>query len=141
MELASHEAADLRTGSIGDIEIADETGNIVEAIEVKHNIPIDTIILRKAVEKIVTSKVRRYYILTTHPSCATVDPNCVNVIRDVYKKHGCQIIINGVIPTMKYYLRLFESPAQIISIYSENLKKDRKIKNHHLDEWVKIIKL
>lgn len=138
-ELASHEAADLRTGSIGDIEIANEEGIIVEAIEVKHNIPIDSIILRKAVEKIIQSKVRRYYILTTHSSCSVIDQDCINEIRSIYKKHGCQIIINGVIPTMKYYLRLFESPVKILSIYSEYLRKDRKIKNHHLQEWLKIL--
>ncbi|MFC5714374.1 hypothetical protein ACFPU1_16635 [Thalassorhabdus alkalitolerans] len=140
-DLSSHEAADSRTGSLGDIEILDEGEDIIiEAIEIKHQIPIDEVIALKAKEKIEKSNVSRYYILTTHHSCNDVDAEVERVIKTIYKEHGCQLIINGVVPTMKYYLRLASKPEEIIEHYSKLLVADRRIKTHHLEEWDKIIR-
>lgn len=71
--LEAHSAADAQTGAIGDIEIIQEsTGEIFEAVEVKHDIAINDRIIQDAAKKIMDKSVDRYYILTTHQNC---DPN------------------------------------------------------------------
>lgn len=69
MPLSAHEASDLRTGAIGDIELTDADATVVEALEIKHRIQIDETILLRAEDKILGSEVARYYLLTTHSNC------------------------------------------------------------------------
>lgn len=141
LELGAHEAADIRTGAIGDIELADSDGDVIEALEIKHNIPVDLPILTKAEEKIRASQVKRYYILTTHKNCNFIDTDMANVVKRVYDEHGCQIIINGVVPTMKYYLRLVTNPSKSLDDYGELLTSDKAIRFPHVQEWEKILNI
>lgn len=140
-ELENHQAADIRTGAVGDIELQDSEGHIVEGIEIKHNIKIDRTILITAQEKIMRSNLKRYYILTTHAKCSINDDFILNTIRQVYINHGCQIIVNGVIPTIRYYLRMCTNPYIFINKYSDNLVHyQRSINSTHLASWLEIVK-
>jgi DNA (cytosine-5)-methyltransferase 1 len=138
-ELESHQASDFRTGAIGDIELEDSDGDIVEAIEVKHGFEIDLSIVLRAREKILRSKAKRYYMLTTHKNCGFVSHEVATVIRDVYKNHGCQIITNGVLPTIKYYLRMAKSPKQFVENYSKNISVHHSVTKNQLVEWNRIV--
>lgn len=60
-------------------------------------------------------------------------------IEQVHKTHGCEIIVNGVIPTLKYYLRLLENPATFIPVYERNLATDYDIKAVHRQQWQTLI--
>ena len=137
--LSSHEAADLRTGAIGDIELRDLAGDVIEALEIKHRIPIDLLILLRAEEKIRSSQVVRYYILTTHQNCQIVDPELTLVVQRVFKEHGCQVIVNGVLPTIKYYLRLISDPKKMIRNYSRLLIDDPATRTSHVSKWKEIL--
>lgn len=137
--LESHQASDLRTGAIGDIELQDDDGDIVEAVEVKHGFEIDLSIVLRAKEKILRSKAQRYYILTTHKNCGQTSDEVAQIIREVYKSHGCQIITNGVLPTIKYYLRMAKSPKQFIEHYCMNLSSHHSVTKDQLIEWNRII--
>lgn len=132
-----HNSADKRTGAIGDIEISQDD-IVVEAIEVKHNIKIDVRILIDAQEKILNSNVKRYYILTTHTDCEASDVKIKNIISKTYKDHGCQIIVNGVIRTISYYLRMCKSPVDFLRLYSNNLANSDVVTIEQLNEWNKI---
>lgn len=134
-ELESHQASDLRTGSVGDIELEDSDADVIEGVEVKHGIEIDLPILLRAKEKILKSSLKRYYILTTHPSCAAINNEVLDVIRDVYSTHGCQIIVNGVIPTIRYYLRMCSNPSDFINNYSKNIVSQSSVTTEHLEVW------
>lgn len=136
-ELESHSAADTQTGAIGDIEIVDDNGNAFEAIEVKHGLPITTAIVDIAKQKIRGSQVDRYYILTTHTQHEPNKEVCKEV-DNVKKLLGCQLIVNGVIPSIKYYLRMLTNPGAIIPIYIEKIKNDSAISFEHRDIWNKI---
>ena len=46
---------------------------------------------------------------------------------------------NGVIPTMKYYLRLVADPAGIFPFYTELLKSDTDIGFEHRERWNEIV--
>jgi DNA (cytosine-5)-methyltransferase 1 len=132
-----HNSADKRTGAIGDIELEDET-DVIEAIEVKHNIKIDVRILIDAQEKILTSRVKRYYILTTHNECTFKDKKMEDIIEKIYSQHGCQIIINGVISTINYYLRMCSSPVEFLKKYTHNLSQSSVVTIEQLTIWNEI---
>lgn len=138
-ELSRHEAADIRTGSVGDIEIFDQNGNVFEAVEVKHNIKIDDVIVRRAKEKVTDSTVERYYILTTHKDCMIDDAGILRTIVDVFQSTGKEIIVNGVIPTIKYYLRLSSNPMAAIECYTKLLCEEPSITKDQLSEWQNIL--
>ena len=137
--LESHQASDLRTGAVGDIELIDSDNDVIEGIEVKHGVDIDLSILLRAKEKILKSNLKRYYILTTHKNCNILDTKVIEIIRTVYIDHGCQIIINGVIPTIKYYLRMCTNPSIFIENYSKNIANQSSVTAVQLENWKQIL--
>ena len=130
--------ADTRQSLIRDIQVVNEKKRIVEAVEVKHNIQITPEIIDMAYEKFKTQPVQRYYILTTDSR----DQGIMGIsekITDIQRKCGCQLIVNGVEPTLKYYLRLLENPDTFIIAYAELLETDKDIKYEHKEAWNKIV--
>ena len=56
----------------------------------------------------------------------------------VEKLLGCQMIINGVIPSIRYYLRLLTNPGKVIPEYVAMLVNDGAISFEHRDVWNRI---
>lgn len=135
--LEAHSAADAQTGAIGDIEIVDESGAAFEGIEVKHGLPITTAMVDSAKQKIRGSLVDRYYILTTHSQHEPSD-DVLKEVENVKKLLGCQLIVNGVIPSIKYYLRMLTNPGAVLPAYVNKLAEDEAIGFEHRDIWNKI---
>lgn len=135
--LEAHSAADAQTGAIGDIEITNEDGTAFEAVEVKHGLPITKAMVDSAKQKIRGSQVDRYYILTTH-SQHEPDDEVLKEVENVKKLLGCQLIVNGVIPSIKYYLRLLTNPGAVLPVYAQKLAEDEAIGFEHRDVWNKI---
>lgn len=136
-DLEAHSAADAQTGAIGDIEIVDDAGNAFEAIEVKHGLPITTAMVDSAKQKIRGSQVDRYYILTTHVQHEPSE-DVLKEVENVKKLLGCQLIVNGVIPSIKYYLRMLTNPGAVLPAYVKKLAEDEAIGFEHRDIWNKI---
>ncbi len=136
-ELESHSAADKQTGAVGDIEIVNGDGTVFEAVEVKHDLVVTKPMVDSAKQKIRGKQVDRYYILTTHPQHEPMQ-DVVDEVENVKKLLGCQMIVNGVIPTIKYYLRLLTNPGAVLPVYAEMLAKDAAIGFEHRDIWNKI---
>jgi len=136
--LQRHSAADTRTGALGDIEIARRDGSIFEAFEIKHNIQINDMLVQDTARKVVGGNLDRYYILTTHTNCKP-DSAILAQLKEIRAKTGCQIIVNGVLPTLQYYLRLLSEPALILSAYTELLGTEQAIDNEHRIVWAKIL--
>jgi len=139
LPLKEHTTADIRTGSIADIEIKDTEDNLFEAAEIKHGIKITEQIINDSFEKFKGHPVKRYYIFST----AGIEKDETNAMRkrihEIRKLHGCQVIINGVMPSLKYYLRLLADPCKVVERYAENLKKDGAVKFEHKKMWNKIV--
>jgi DNA (cytosine-5)-methyltransferase 1 len=136
--LEEHSAADAQTGSVGDIEVVNiKTKEVYEAVEIKHNIAINERLIQDAATKIMNRTVDRYYILTTHSSC---EPNDLmsKLILQIKLLYQCQIIANGVIPSIKYYLRLLSDPSMIFQEYISLLEADKAVKHEHREVWNKI---
>ena len=108
--LKSHTTSDIKSGGIGDIEVLDENGGFFEAIEIKHNIPISSTIVQTAYQKFAEMPICRYYLLTTAEPDVDDVKTVNHLVRQIYKQHGCEVIVNGILPSLKYYLRLLNDP-------------------------------
>lgn len=53
-------------------------------------------------------------------------------------RHGCQVIVNGVYSTLRYYLRLLKNPAEFIERYAELLQSDEDVKYPQQMAWNEI---
>ncbi len=136
--LESHTAADSRTGSIGDIEIENAKGGIFEAIEVKHDQVITREMVFLSYEKFKREEIDRYYLLTTFNDYNATN-DVIDEIRKTENKHECQVIVNGVMQTLKYYLRLLRSTNDFIRNYVGLLETDPALLYIHKEKWNEII--
>ena len=141
--LKSHTTSDIKSGGIGDIEILEENGDFFEAVEIKHNIPISPNLVQDAYQKFAETAVRRYYLLTTAEPNVN-DPGAVEqLVHQIHRQHSCEVIVNGILPSLKYYLRLLSNPKLFLDRYSKNLQLDFKqstdVKETHLRFWSELL--
>ncbi|RLD56196.1 MAG: hypothetical protein DRJ01_15585 [Bacteroidetes bacterium] len=137
-ELGSHTASDRTSKSAGDIEVFKED-LLFEAIEIKLDKEIDANILRIAEEKVIRYNPQRYYILSYFSIKEQELKQIQEVIDRVKKDHGCQIVINGILPTIKYYLRLLSDLESFINSYSILIQDDLELKSCHKEKWKNLI--
>ena len=140
LPIENHTSADARSGRIGDIEIIDENNRAFEAVEVKHGITISLQLVLDAYSKFQTTPVNRYYILSTSPQAEKEEWNKIQVeIQRIKNVHGCQLIVNGIMPSLKYYLRLLDNTFEFIDKYVNLLENDTALKFEHKEKWNKLI--
>ncbi|MDQ7046843.1 MAG: hypothetical protein Q9M39_04205 [Sulfurovum sp.] len=132
--LGSHTASDRTSKSAGDIEVFRENV-LFEAIEIKLDKPIDANILRIAKEKIIKYNPKRYYILSYIGIYKEDEKTIYTLIEEVKNEHGCQIIVNGVIETLKYYMRLIDNLEAFYALYSDLISTDNELKSIHKKIW------
>ena len=143
LPLKSHTTSDSKSMSIGDIEIVDQNGVFFEAVEIKHNIRIHRSMVEDAFEKFRAAPVVRYYLLTT------AEPNLIDqegvqeAINLIFNQHGCEVIVNGIMPSLKYYLRLLPDLSAFIETYTQNLfleyQASSDLKQIHIDQWTRLL--
>ncbi len=138
--LESHTSADLRSGSIGDIDILTKDDKPFEGIEIKYEKQITAQMIEDAYGKFKHYKVERYYLLSTKQTKDDELVKIKSVIDRIAIEHGCQIIVNGVMPTLKYYLRLIKNTDDFLRRYVYHLSTDNVIKAEHKNIWNDIIK-
>jgi DNA (cytosine-5)-methyltransferase 1 len=136
--LGSHTASDRTSKSAGDIEIFRD-GKLFEAIEIKLDKEIDITILRNSYEKIKLYNPSRYYILSYHGIKESDKREIEELIREISTEHGCQVIVNGLIYTLKYYLRLINTPKNFLELYSKNIATDLELQKVHKDKLNSLI--
>ncbi|QYX31312.1 DNA methyltransferase [Sphaerospermopsis torques-reginae] len=106
LPLNVHTSADKHGYS--DIEINDENNHPFEILEIKHNIPIDRNMILDIVKKSADTTIKRYYILTTYKDCFVnqdEEEYIKQLVLKIKQENGLEIIANGIINTVKYYLR------------------------------------
>lgn len=139
LPLESHTSADSQSGRIGDVQLNNQDGSAFEAVEVKFDIPISYNIAKTAKDKLLVSTVERYYILSTKEVDESDKSKIEGLINATKNYHGCQIIINGVLPTIKYYLRLLENPNAFVLEYVKLMEEDDAIKFEHKEKWNELV--
>ncbi len=130
-------AANRKSGSVGDIDV-ELNGKPIEAVEIKHEIPINTFHVTEAIQKIKTASVERYFILST-VGIANEDREKIYALQEGFlKSNGCEIIVNGVYETIRYYLRLLRSTNDFINQYTTRLESDPDLDYEHKLAWNEI---
>lgn len=137
--LGSHTACDRTSKTSGDIQIFKDK-DLLEAIEIKLNRPIDKTVVRNAIGKIIKYNPKRYYILSSRDIVVAEKKEIQKIILIIKEKHGCQIILNGLIPTLKYYLRLISSLDEFVKKYSKLVGSDSELKKIHKEKWNELLK-
>ncbi|WP_185542723.1 DNA methyltransferase [Listeria booriae] len=140
MPLESHNSADTQSGRIADIDIWSISDNTpFEGVEVKHKIQITPSLVETSFKKFQMHQTKRYYLLTTANMDKADWENINHKIHEISIIHGCQVIVNGVYDSLKYYMRLLDDPAQFVENYVELLEKDGTLKFEHKEMWNKIV--
>jgi len=140
--LESHTSPDSRSKTLGDIDVNNADNSCFESIEIKHNKPITADMVGVAYRKIKDTAIDRYYILTTREPYFDDYVSVMEEIEKYKKLHSCQIIVNGVIPSLKYYMRLISNPQSFVDEYTKWLEfefhRASGIKRKHLRVWQEI---
>jgi DNA (cytosine-5)-methyltransferase 1 len=140
--LESHTSPDSRSKSLGDIDVNNADNSCFESVEIKHNKPITADMVGVVYRKIKNTEIDRYYILTTSEPNFDDHESVMQEIEKYKKVHSCQIIVNGVIPSLKYYMRLISNPQDIVDEYTKWLEFEYQrasgIKREHLRVWQEI---
>ena len=130
----------------GDVEIWNADKTPFEMVEIKHNIPIDRNLIFDIVKKSEKTTIERYYILTTYKDnfSSKDEEDFINkFILKIKKDTGLEIIANGIINSIKYYLRFITDYKHFIQTYTCNLVTDSKnsteIQNFHIIKWKEIL--
>lgn len=139
LPIANHTSSDVRSGRIGDVEISDANGRPFEAVEVKHGIPITLALVQDARSKFQTTPVDRFYLLSTADTSLEEMARITAEAQKIKNTHGCQVIANGLMHTIKYYLRLLDETYEFIECYVNLLENDKSIKFEHKQRWNELI--
>ncbi len=144
LPLESHTSADTKSGRLGDINIVQFSTQgakpiSFEGVEVKFGIPISLNLVEVTYQKIKPSSVERYYLLSTSDVKEKDRLAIDSFIQIVKTEHGCELIVNGVIPSLKYYLRLINNIGNFLDYYTDSLQADPVIKAEHRVKWNSII--
>lgn len=138
-KLASHNSCDKSSGESGDIVVRNDNDNsIYEVVEVKFEISVNAIMIEDAYKKISEKPVQRYYLLSTVAPSEDDRVAIDEMICKIREEHGCQIIVNGVFPTLKYYLRLLDNTDIFVEKYVKNLSENTEINFEHKIAWNKV---
>lgn len=127
-------SADRKAGTVGDIVVSDGS-TPVEAVEIKFDQPISLIHVMEAMDKVRSESVSRYYLLSTAGIEAN-DASQINEKKDAFlKQNGCEIIVNGVVDTISYYLRLLPETTSFVKNYADLLETDEDTGYEHRIKW------
>lgn len=134
-QLASHYSSDKSSGSTGDVVVRNNDDSLFEVVEVKYEIEIDDIMIEDAYNKIKSTSVQRYYILSTIEPTKSQKEQFDKRIKEISEEHGVQIIVNGLIKTLNYYLRLLTNTNKFLETYINNIENNPEINYEHKISW------
>ncbi|MEW8994435.1 DNA cytosine methyltransferase [Clostridium sp.] len=141
-KLGSHTSCDRSSKATGDIVIRDKTKNeLYEVIEIKFDIAPNAIMINDAYEKFKSGPVQRYYVLSTSHADEEEQFKIDEEVIRIREEHGCQVIVNGIFPSLKYYLRLLENTDSFMNKYIENLEKNSELNFEHKIAWNRILSI
>lgn len=140
--LEFHTTADLRSKKIGDVQVNRPDGTAFEGVEIKADISFEERHISSLPEKFLGQPVDRYYLLTTAEECIKKghEHSIQEKLREVRRETGCQIIINGLVPSLKYYLRLVSEPEKVVKDYTDLIKNDDSVQEEHRRVWFEIMR-
>jgi DNA (cytosine-5)-methyltransferase 1 len=132
--LARMKSADRKANTVGDIVVTRDATPF-EAVETKYGQPIRLVHVLEAIDKVRALSVRRYYMLSTED----IDEDEYSMIQtkkeEFLKQNGCEIIVNGVVDSLSYYLRLLPDTTEFIFNYATHIETDSDTTYEHRNAW------
>lgn len=138
--LASHTASDRTSKSGGDIEVFKGL-ELFEALEIKLDKPPTSHMVRIAFDKINQFGISRYYILSGLPPVGNELYKINILINKIKNEHGCQVIVNGLYESLKYYLRLISEPKLFLNKYIDLVEKDTELQRIHKEKLKQLLEI
>lgn len=136
-QLGRMKSADRKSGTIGDVVVS-RGGKRTEAVEIKHDQPIEFVHVMEAIEKVRAESVTRYYLLSNR-GIKPGDKESIDQKADEFlKQNGCEIIVNGLLDTMQYYIRLLPDTTEFIFEYVNLVESDDDTGFEHRIAWNEI---
>ncbi len=127
-------SADRKRGTIADI-VVERDGTRIEAVEIKHDQPIQHIHVLEAIDKVRAESVTRYYLLSNY-GIEQSDSDQIRSTADRFlKQNGCEIIVNGLTQSLNYYLRLLPDTKEFLFNYAELVENDEDTAYEHRMAW------
>ncbi len=123
--------ANRKSGTVGDVDVKLEH----RTVEIKFGMSVTSRHVSDAIEKIKAADVRRYYILATRGIDGTEQGAIAQQISQFFRTNGCEIIVNGIFETIRYYLRLIGSVDEFIARYVDHLATDDDLNYEHRTAW------
>ena len=141
--LKAHTTSDAKSHSYAAVEILTEEGLLFEGVEIKHNIKITPTLVADAAEKFAPTPANCYYLLTTAEPNTSSESEIAALVKKLRRTHGCEVIVNGLLPSLKYYLRMLPYPPAFVEHYTRILQADYQqsadIKTVHLTKWHELL--
>jgi DNA (cytosine-5)-methyltransferase 1 len=121
-----------KKGIVGKIEVLQPNGEVFEAVEVKRHIAESEAMIEGLRSKVVTKHTERYYLLAMDKCEPSGFEDCVARTR---KLAECDVIIDGVASSIKYYLQLVSEPSCVFRNYLNLLVEDKAVLREHRMAW------
>lgn len=136
-----HTAND-KEGWIGDIQVDRLNGTPFEGVEVKSDRKITSDMISILPNKFTGYILERYYILSTADPYINENEKdeILEIVEQVRQNTGCEVIVNGLNHSLRYYLRLLQEPSQFLKHYTEQIHQDLDVKDEHRRLWTNILK-
>ena len=140
LELLSSTSADSRTDRVADIDVQNEDLFTFESVEVKHGIAITASLIEQLRTKIAGAGLKTFYVLSTAEDIPASDiPRITELLIETRRNYGCQVIVNGVACTIRYYLRLLADTDQFLIRYVSLVENDQEIPFPLKNKWNEIV--
>jgi len=132
--LARMKSADRKAKTVGDIVVTND-GTPFEAVEIKYGQPITFHHVSEAIDKVRALTVRRYYMLSTNDVEESERDRIKEKKDDFLKQNGCELILNGILASLSYYLRLLPDTTDFIMNYATLVETDPDTSYEHRISW------
>ena len=140
LELLSHTSADSKTDRVGDVDVEDESSKTIESVEVKHKVAITCSLIEQLKEKIAGSGLRTFYVLSTDEIISPEEMvKITKLLLEIRQNYGCQVIVNGVACTIRYYLRLLSDTDNFLHEYVTLVEEDSEVPFALKSRWNEIV--
>jgi DNA (cytosine-5)-methyltransferase 1 len=126
-------SADRKKGTVGDVVVS-RNAMPFEGVEIKHR-AVTYNDIAECTEKLKAEGVLRYYVLATD-DVVPEDADRITQLQSSFKaSNGCEIIVNGVFDSLRYYLRLIPDVNDFIFKYVAHIETDSDTDYEHRVAW------
>lgn len=130
----------IREQRILDFEVLSPDGKLFERVVVHHRVPITLNLLKVSENAFRTKSPDRVYLLSTIGTPAGKMSKITLEAERIKSAHGFEVIVDGVLPTIEYYLRILDNTQGFIECYMNLLENDKSVKFEHKQRWNELIR-